>query len=65
MDINQNKSDKNIVFPGNGKVSRYSSDFFKKGLDLAKRIDKPSVNNRFQDWFEHGKSLYDLGKYDD
>ncbi len=65
MDINQYKLDGSIILSSNAKVTRYSSESFKKGLELAKKIEKSNVNNQCQHWFEYGKSLYDLGDYEE
>jgi tetratricopeptide (TPR) repeat protein len=64
MDINQNKLDKDIILSNNSKVTKYSSESLKKGLNLATEIENINLNNQDKDWLNNGIELYNLGEYE-
>ena len=61
MNINQNESDKDIILSNNSKVAKYSSESFKKGLNLATKIENIDLNNQYKYWFNEG--IHGLREY--
>lgn len=60
---NQDKNNDNLTPSNQGKINKYSSDLIKKGLDLARSLEKPQETP--ESWRLKGNDFFNSGLFEE